>query len=356
MGRRVRSANAGGGWVRSYAGADVYYSQATGAHEVHGDIRKKYDVVNGPAWLGLPTTDELGTPDGRGRFNHFASDASIYWTSSTGPMIVRNAIRAYWAANGWERGPWGYPVADEQRIPGLYPDDSPNVAWSAFENGMGFSQAAGCLPAVSAVVTQRELGDAVRSMIDSRLPTFDITVGLISTTIRPGLKSVEFLGLDNWSYGFWGPVPRTLGLRLSGFVSVPVSDPTFEVDLWLRFSTVWPTASFTYPAAKTIIATLARYSVRVEGVASDAIAEVIQDNLREAFNLQQPDVPSWSILLSEVSTGADQHGSGAVDFLDVMLMEDGALRVFLNPLPPSLGAVRQSRAQEALTAALGQLH
>ena len=347
------------GWVRSYPACDIYVSQATGAHEVHGDIRRKYDAVNGPGWLGLPTSDETGTPDGRGRFNHFARDASIYWTPSTGPMIVRGAIRKFWADAGWERGSWGYPVADEQRIPGLYPPgDAPNLAWSAFQNGMGFSQGAGCLPAVFASATREEILGAVRSMFDRKLKPVSVEVGLISVTVRPGLGSVEFLGVEDWTRGFWAAVPRTLGLRLNGFVSTPiVGDPTFQIDLWLRFVTVWPTGSFQYPKTKTVVGTLARYHVDVDGVAADTIADAIEDNLKSAFAFDpsRPEIPDWSIALADVDTGASQRGRGAIDFLDVMLAADGSLQVLVNPIPPSIGEFRRNFAQSALDAALEQI-
>ncbi|HEY6798557.1 MAG TPA: hypothetical protein VI248_28090 [Kineosporiaceae bacterium] len=58
-------------------------------------------------------TDELPTPDGRGRFNHFDGGASIYWTSRTGARLVKGAIRDEWARRGWERSALGYPVSDE---------------------------------------------------------------------------------------------------------------------------------------------------------------------------------------------------------------------------------------------------
>jgi uncharacterized protein with LGFP repeats len=57
------------------------------------------------------------TPDGRGRFNAFANDASIYWTPWAGAHIIRGAIRAKWAQYGWERG-YGYPTTDELNTPG----------------------------------------------------------------------------------------------------------------------------------------------------------------------------------------------------------------------------------------------
>lgn len=85
-----------------------------GAREVHGAIRAKYLALGAEASvLGYPTTDETGTPDGIGRFNHFES-GSIYWTPNTGAWEVHGLIRGYWAANGWERNPnLGYPITDE---------------------------------------------------------------------------------------------------------------------------------------------------------------------------------------------------------------------------------------------------
>ena len=40
--------------------------------------------------LGYPTTDESGTPDHIGRYNHFAGSGggSIYWTRTTGAHAV----------------------------------------------------------------------------------------------------------------------------------------------------------------------------------------------------------------------------------------------------------------------------
>src|SRR5687768_17194150 len=58
---------AGAGFLRSFVNADIYFSPQTGAHEVHGAIRDKYNALGGAAGpLGLPLTDETGTPDGEG--------------------------------------------------------------------------------------------------------------------------------------------------------------------------------------------------------------------------------------------------------------------------------------------------
>jgi hypothetical protein len=87
---------------------------AEGAYEVHGAIAAHYQALGGSASiLGYPTTDETGTPDGIGRFNHFEA-GSIYWTPNTGAHEVHGLIRQLWAEHGWERNPsLGYPINDE---------------------------------------------------------------------------------------------------------------------------------------------------------------------------------------------------------------------------------------------------
>lgn len=87
------------------------------AYEIHGDIYQKWKALGGIEY-GIPCTDESGTPDGVGRYNHFNNNsASIYWTPSTGAFEIHGAIRAKWAAMGWERSPVGYPVTDETGTP-----------------------------------------------------------------------------------------------------------------------------------------------------------------------------------------------------------------------------------------------
>ena len=95
-------------------GTSIYYSPTTGAHSVTGAIRSKWRALGaetGP--LGYPITDEKGTPDGVGRYNHFsgAGGASIYWTPTTKAHSVTGEIRAKWASLGWEKG-LGYPTTD----------------------------------------------------------------------------------------------------------------------------------------------------------------------------------------------------------------------------------------------------
>jgi uncharacterized protein with LGFP repeats len=106
-----------GGTYQLYHGGSIYHSAATGAHEVHGAILEKFGAFGWEAGpLGYPTTDELGTPDGRGRFNHFER-GSIYHSPDSGTNAVLGGIRETWRALGWEAGPLGYPVTDELGTP-----------------------------------------------------------------------------------------------------------------------------------------------------------------------------------------------------------------------------------------------
>lgn len=97
----------------------IHWSPTTGAHEVRGAIRNKWAEHGWEGGrLGYPTTDELGTPDGVGAYNHFQKTSSVYWSPGTGAHSVHNAIRNRWAQLGWERSYLGYPTSDEYAISG----------------------------------------------------------------------------------------------------------------------------------------------------------------------------------------------------------------------------------------------
>jgi hypothetical protein len=95
----------------------IYWRPDIGAHEVHGGIR---DAWKGLGWevgaLGYPIGDEEGTPDGVGRYEVF-ENGSIYWSPATGAHDVRGAIRAKWGEVGWEGGALGYPTSGEIATP-----------------------------------------------------------------------------------------------------------------------------------------------------------------------------------------------------------------------------------------------
>jgi uncharacterized protein with LGFP repeats len=107
----------GVGRFRHYQHVSIYWTPATGAHEVHGDIRGKWSSLGWElSFLGYPLTDETTTPDGVGRFNHFQG-GSIYWTPTTGAHEVHGAIRMKWESLGWELSFLGYPLTDEASTP-----------------------------------------------------------------------------------------------------------------------------------------------------------------------------------------------------------------------------------------------
>jgi uncharacterized protein with LGFP repeats len=85
---------------------------------VHGVIRDQWKTLEwetGP--LGYPITDELQTPDTKGRYNVF-EHGSIYWTEATGAHEVLGVIRDKWKELGWEAGALGYPITGEEDVAG----------------------------------------------------------------------------------------------------------------------------------------------------------------------------------------------------------------------------------------------
>lgn len=96
----------------------IYWTAQTGAFEVHGLIRDRWSELGWEAGpLGYPISDEVRTPDGVGRYNVFTG-GSVYWSPATGAHEVRGRIRDRWAQLGWEAGALGYPVTGEYDVPG----------------------------------------------------------------------------------------------------------------------------------------------------------------------------------------------------------------------------------------------
>lgn len=77
-------------------------------------------------FLGAATTGELVAADGVGRFTHY-EHGSIFWTAATGAHEVWGAIRERWAELRWERSLLGYPNAT--------PHDDGTVRVASFQHG-----------------------------------------------------------------------------------------------------------------------------------------------------------------------------------------------------------------------------
>ena len=96
----------------------IGYRSGVGAHVVSGAINSKFVELGGFGTVGYPTNDESGTADGKGRFNHFTGNTSIYWTATTGAHSVIGALRDRWNSMGAEKSWLGYPTTDETAVPG----------------------------------------------------------------------------------------------------------------------------------------------------------------------------------------------------------------------------------------------
>lgn len=119
--RKFASGTSGGtapSLVITYGSSNCTYYPQTG-HSVCGAIRDKYNALGGPSsYLGYPTSDETGSPDGIGRYNSFQNAGdSIYWTPATGAHEIGGAIFGRWGASGYETGLLGYPITDELGTP-----------------------------------------------------------------------------------------------------------------------------------------------------------------------------------------------------------------------------------------------
>jgi hypothetical protein len=113
----------GVGRFRNFAGGIISWHPEIGANAVWGAIGARW-LEMGREAFGYPITDELPTPDPRGRFNHFRAlqfpdhpESSIYWTPESGAHPVWGAIRQRWAEMGWETSYLGFPRSQEVDFP-----------------------------------------------------------------------------------------------------------------------------------------------------------------------------------------------------------------------------------------------
>jgi len=104
------------GLAQDFAGGAIYYSPATGANVLTGQVLEKYRSVGGPDGdLGLPTSGEQSVGAGPARMATFGADDEpvIFWTPDYGAVVVRGSIRAAWDKLDGAEGPLGVPVADQ---------------------------------------------------------------------------------------------------------------------------------------------------------------------------------------------------------------------------------------------------
>ncbi|MBN1096023.1 hypothetical protein JKP76_08275 [Blastococcus sp. TML/C7B] len=91
----------------------VYWTAATGAHTVSGDIATKWGAIgreNGA--LGYPTMDRACGLVAGGCYQIFQF-GTIYTAPDAGTHVAKGGIGYTWMGKGAENGPLGYPVGDE---------------------------------------------------------------------------------------------------------------------------------------------------------------------------------------------------------------------------------------------------
>ena len=106
------------GIAQDFAGGKVFFSPATGANAVEGDILAKYESLGGPVGsdLGFPTANESdGGIAPSSRICPFSAPdkAVIFWTSDHGAFVVRGAMKAAWDKLRGPAGKLGAPVGDQ---------------------------------------------------------------------------------------------------------------------------------------------------------------------------------------------------------------------------------------------------
>ncbi len=108
-------------------------SDATVAHELHGGILAHFLAIGATGTWGFPLTDESDVVrDGTalGRYNEL-ENCTIYWSGATGAFEVHGDIRLKYRDLGGPGGQLGFPTSDEGDIPG-----APAPArFNTFQNG-----------------------------------------------------------------------------------------------------------------------------------------------------------------------------------------------------------------------------
>ena len=256
-----------GGYRIQYEGCDIYTAtNDTKAFEVHGDIRAKYNAIGGPANIGLPVTDELGTPDGVGRYNHFAGGASIYWMPNTGPKLIRGAIRGAWANTGWETGYLGYPISDEIPL-------SDGRAYSDFQDGVLYWEGGTAFRPMTASLDAGQLAGAFQHVFAQRAAQKDGDLHVGSCRVSD---------VTDYGWDFWRSRNRLVTFHLDGWYDNGLlPDTDFNMDLRLLFYAVKHEDGSTQ-----FLAALDYWHIHTSGLGNGKLLAGLRDAVLDAF--QQP--------------------------------------------------------------------
>ena len=123
------------GYFTAFQNGAIFYSNATGAHAVIGDIAQAWERTgNETGPLGYPSTDRVPTTDGTGHFTAFQNGA-IFTSPATGAHAVVGDVARTWERTGNETGPLGWPTVDSR------PTGRGDGSFTTFQRGAIFSNA-----------------------------------------------------------------------------------------------------------------------------------------------------------------------------------------------------------------------
>jgi len=301
----------GNGKYNQFQGGTIlWFPPSKEAFEVHGAIRSKWGQLGWEGFLGFPVTDELTTPDGIGRFNHF-QNGSIYWKPSISAHEVHGLIRKYWAAHGWETNPeLGYPISDE-----LPTSQAGKNRYGDFENGVVFWKHG---TSAAKALEKSTLGNASKSVHEVLAEISNIVVPMLTSNDKIYIRNAPFL-VEVTDYSFDGTsvhnrrykVHTDLGIDITD----PMPDPTVNLDLWIEIS---------YDrSAKIVQAFLTQWSVHVHVPFPTSVGlkvSTVVDQFRA-----QLDPMLWKP--NDVAKVPD-----GVNILSVKAMPNGDLNVYMEPL------------------------
>ena len=122
-----------GGCAQPYQNGWVFWSGASGAHRVLGDVGAGWFARGAQnSTLGLPVGELVCGLASGGCLQDFQG-GRLYWTVGTGTHLVRGAILAAYEQQSAQDGSLGYPVADESCAGGRCSSTFRNgtITWSA---------------------------------------------------------------------------------------------------------------------------------------------------------------------------------------------------------------------------------
>lgn len=106
------------GVIQVFEGGHIYYSPDTGAHIIKGLIWDRFSKEDYEKYLGYPTTDEIGFPTRKGKFQIFQF-GHIYWLEGRDKAFaVYSDFMDLYERMGYENGRLGFVISNKERVEG----------------------------------------------------------------------------------------------------------------------------------------------------------------------------------------------------------------------------------------------